>query len=194
MDEIRAFIAIELSTDILRQLENLQARMKQNVPSGLVRWTRPEGIHLTLKFLGEVPADQTEAIADAMRRACAPYTPFSLSVAGVGCFPNPQRPRVVWVGIDEPTGALAGLQRDIERAMKPLGFAPENRAFTPHLTLGRVKGGRRDELEALGTYACSCVVQATAQEVTAVSLMRSDLRPSGAVYTELASAPLVGAR
>ena len=104
MDTVRAFIAIELDPAILETLGVLQARVREDVPPRLVRWTRPAGMHLTLKFLGEVPAGQIEAIAEAMRHACAPHAPFSFVLGGMGCFPNVRRPRVVWVGIDEPSG------------------------------------------------------------------------------------------
>jgi 2'-5' RNA ligase len=160
-------------------------------PPSLVRWTRPEGIHLTLKFLGDVQADWLEDIADALRSACAPHAPFSLSIGGMGVFPNPRRPRVVWIGVDEPTGTLIRLQQDIERAISPLGFPTERRTFSPHLTLGRVKNGRgAAELEALGQYAKQAQVRVGEMEAHAVYLMRSDLRPSGAVYTELAEVAL----
>jgi 2'-5' RNA ligase len=192
MDTIRTFIAIELAPDLLRRIGHLQTRICEDVPSGLVRWVRPEGIHLTLKFLGEVPATQIEAIATGMQSASAPHAPFGLTVQGLGCFPDPRRPRVVWVGVEEPSGALARLQREVERAMTPLGFAPEKRRFSPHLTLGRVKGHKPDELGALGDYVTQAKVQVGEMEVAAVHLIKSELRPAGAVYTALAVAPLVG--
>ena len=190
MDTIRTFIAIELTREILKRLGELRARLQDDVPPGLVRWVKPDGIHLTLKFLGEVPASQVDAISEAMRAACAPHAPFSFAIGGLGCFPNPRRPRVVWVGVDEPSGALASLQGDVVRAMKRLDFAPERRAFSPHLTLGRIKKRSPDALQALGGYISRSAVRVGRQQVTAVSLIRSDLRPSGAVYTELASALL----
>jgi 2'-5' RNA ligase len=191
MENVRSFIAIELSADILRQVSRLQERIKGDMPPGLVRWTRPEGIHLTLKFLGDVQAERLEDIAATLRSACAPYAPFALSVGGMGVFPNPRRPRVVWIGVDEPTGTLTRLQRDVEHAIAPLGFPTERRRFSPHLTLGRVKRGRSvAELEALGQYADQARVWVGEMGVQAVYLMRSDLRPSGAVYTELAEVSL----
>ena len=190
MDTVRAFIAIELDPAILETLGSLQARVRQDVPPKLVRWTRPAGMHLTLKFLDEVPASQIGAIAEAMQGACAPHAPFSFALGGMGCFPNVRRPRVVWVGIDEPSGALSRLQGDVDRAMRPLGFALEKRRFSPHLTLGRVKGRDRGALEALGEYVSRAKVKVGGMEVTAVHLMRSDLLPGGAVYSELAVAQL----
>jgi 2'-5' RNA ligase len=192
MESVRTFIAIELDPDMLAQVSRLQSRLKDDVLPGFVRWVRPEGIHLTLKFLGDVPADKLDDIAEALRTTSAAHAPFSLHIAGMGCFPSPRRPRVVWIGVDEPSGTLERLYYGIERALAPLGFPPEQRRFSPHLTLGRVKRGRSaGELEALGEYVTRARVSIGRMEVTAVYLMRSDLRPSGAVYTELAAAPLV---
>jgi RNA 2',3'-cyclic 3'-phosphodiesterase len=190
MPTIRTFIAIELTTPILESLGDLQARMQRDLPPGLLRWVRPEGIHLTLAFLGDVAVERVDPIAEALAEACAGHAPFTVSVAGMGCFPNVRRPRVVWVGVEEPSGALARLQHDIEQALVPLGFGPEGRAFSPHLTLGRVKGGSREALAALGAYVERAKVRIGEMKVETVHLMRSDLRPSGAVYTALAVVPL----
>lgn len=192
MEMIRAFIAIRLSPAILAALEDVQDRLKQDLPSGLVRWVRPEGIHLTLQFLGDTPAARLEPIAAALAAACAPYAPFHLALQGTGCFPNQRRPRVVWVGVGEPSGALARLQHDVERALAPLGFTPEDRSFTPHLTLGRVKGGDPGALDALGAGIARVRVRAGEMDVRSVHLIQSQLLPGGAVYTSLAEAPLTG--
>ena len=190
MNTVRAFVAIELPPHILTHLENLQSRMKQDVPAGLVRWVKSEGIHLTLQFLGDVPTTQIEAIAAAIQAVCVSYTPFVFHVGGLGCFPNLRRPNVIWVGVDEPGGILPRLQRDIEQSLKPLGFKPEDRKFSPHLTLGRIKGGRPAELQALGEYITHSKVQIGEAQAAAVHLIRSELLPGGAVYTSLAEAPL----
>jgi 2'-5' RNA ligase len=190
MDTIRTFIAIELTAPILEKLGGLQSRMQQDLPPKLLRWVRPAGIHLTLSFLGEIPAEQVDQIAGALRQACAGHAAFGVSIAGMGCFPNARRPRVVWVGVSEPSGALARLHHDVEQALVPLGFRPEARAFSPHLTLGRVKGGGRQAREVLGGYVERATVRVGEMEVAAVHLMRSDLQPGGAVYTALAVVPL----
>ncbi len=194
MEQIRAFIAIELSEDILSAIADLQRQIKKQVPEGTVRWVKPGGIHLTLQFLGDVPAVKINSIAQALTAACAPFHPFSVTVGGLGCFPNAKRPRVTWVGVDEPTGTLAALQKAIERAMVPLGFTPERRAFHPHLTLGRTKRqATRDQAQALGTLITTTQIPFLGQmNVRQVCLIRSDLRPTGAVYTRLAAAPLAG--
>lgn len=190
MEQIRTFIAIELSEEVKAGLVKLQGELKRKGEG--VRWVRPGGIHLTLKFLGDIPADRIKGIAQAVRQACVGLSPFQLIFAGLGCFPNLRRPRVIWVGVEGETETLARLQRAIEGNLKALGFPPEKRGFTPHLTLGRVRrrvGSR--ERRSLGQ-----LVEATAADelgemmVEAVNVMRSDLKPTGAVYTQLASVDL----
>jgi 2'-5' RNA ligase len=192
MEKIRTFIAIELDESIKESLTKLQERLKGQVPQGSVRWVRSEGIHLTLKFLGDVPADQIGQITRALQRSCQGFAPFSLSCGGLGCFPDLKRPRVVWVGIQEETGTLAQLQKAIEENVSPLGYPPEKRKFSPHLTLGRVQ--RRvssGDLRRLGELVGASEIGTLSQmEVRSVNLMRSDLRPSGAVYTRLAEVEL----
>jgi 2'-5' RNA ligase len=191
MESVRTFIAIELDPDVRTQVSKLQSRLKDDVPPGFVRWVRPEGIHLTLKFLGDTPADKLDEIARALQTASASHAPFSLHIAGIGCFPNPRRPRVIWLGVDEPGGTLERLYKAVERALTPLGHPPERRPFSPHLTLGRVKRGHSaTDLEALGEYVTRAKVSIGQMEVTFVHLIRSDLRPTGAIYTSLAKAPL----
>lgn len=194
MEQIRSFIAIELSEDILSAIADLQRRLKNQVPADTVRWVQPNSIHLTLQFLGDVPAGKINPIAQALAAACVPFSPFTITVGGLGCFPDPRRPRVTWVGVEEPTGTLAALQKAVERAMIPLGFKPEQRAFHPHLTLGRTqRRATRDQAQALGTLVSTTQVPVLGQmEARQVCLMRSDLRPTGAVYTRLAAAPLSG--
>jgi len=194
MEKIRTFIAIELDESIKESLTKLQERLKGQVPRGSVRWVRPEGVHLTLKFLGDVPADQIGEITKALERSCQGFAPFSLLCGGLGCFPNLKRPRVMWVGIQEETGTLSQLKEAIEENVAPLGYPPEKRKFSPHLTLGRVQrrvsSGDRHRLgELVGASEIGTLSQ---MQVKSVNLMRSDLRPSGAVYTRLAEVELKG--
>jgi 2'-5' RNA ligase len=194
MEQIRSFIAIELNESINAALTDLQEQLKAKVPRGSVRWVSPEGIHLTLKFLGNVPANRIEEIERALIQACAGVPSFSFSVGGLGCFPNPRRPRVVWVGVQEETGTLARLQRAIENGMEKLGFAPEGRKFDPHLTLGRTqRRASPGDVRRLGQLVEETNIGELGQmEARVVSLIRSDLRPTGAVYTQLAAVGLEG--
>lgn len=192
MEQIRTFIAIELSRELKSSLVRLQERLKRQVPERSVRWVRPDGIHLTLKFLGDVPSPRTASVSQAVETACCGFGPFSIELVGLGCFPNSRRPRVVWVGVREPTGSLARLQKAVESELGRLGFAPESRPFRPHLTLGRVQ--RRvgqDDRQRLGELiASSDAGRLGSMAVSSVDVIRSDLRPGGAVYTTLAHVSL----
>jgi len=188
MAGIRSFVAIELSDEARVALADLQEDLKAQVPSKTVRWARPASIHLTLQFLGEVAPGKVEAIADALRGVCADYAPFTFELKGLGVFPNPDRPRIVWTGIDEPSGTLIALQKGMTQALAPLGFEPEKRAYTPHLTIGRAdrRAGRR-ELTEVGELVTRAEVGTLCQVyVEHITLIKSDLQPSGAVYTPLA--------
>jgi len=188
MAGIRSFVAIELSDEARVALADLQEDLKAQVPSKTVRWARPASIHLTLQFLGEVAPGKVEAIADALRGVCADYAPFTFELKGLGVFPNPDRPRIVWTGIDEPSGTLIALQKGMTQALEPLGFEPEKRAYTPHLTIGRAdrRAGRR-ELTEVGELVTRAEVGTLCQVyVEHITLIKSDLQPSGAVYTPLA--------
>ncbi|MBN1889880.1 MAG: RNA 2',3'-cyclic phosphodiesterase [Thermoflexales bacterium] len=192
MNTIRAFIAIELAQSILTQLSAVQSQCKAALPAGCVRWVRPGGIHLTLKFLGDVPTAQLDTIKAALAEAAGTSPTFSLEVGHLGCFPNLRRPSVVWVGIQEPGGALVRLQCAIESAVARLGYPSEKRPFSPHLTLGRVsRQARPGELRRLGEFVESAVIGRLGQmDVDEVVLIQSVLKPSGAEYTTLARASL----
>jgi RNA 2',3'-cyclic 3'-phosphodiesterase len=184
---MRAFIAIKLPEDVLSELPRVQDRLRQ---SGVeASWVRPGGIHLTLKFLGEVDESQQGEIFDAIRKAAAGISRFRIAVAGAGAFPNSRNARVIWLGITGDLAPLATLHAAIEEVMAGLGFKREDRKFTPHLTLARIRQGRPqsklqtalEEIRDTGLPAF---------EVAGVSFMKSDLLPSGAVYTELGRAEL----
>lgn len=190
----RTFIAIELSEELRDGLDLLQDRLRAQTPRGSVRWVRPEGIHLTLKFLGDTPVEQVEDVKLALAEAAANVGPFRVAVRGLGCFPNARRPRVVWVGLEEPTGALQRLRDAVETHVAPLGFPTERRKFSPHLTLGRVqRRASSSEVREIGErVAASSTGLVGEMEVRAVSYIKSDLRPSGAVYTTLLETGLKG--
>jgi 2'-5' RNA ligase len=192
VEQIRTFVAIELTQGLRDSLSHLQDRLKRRVPERAVRWVRPEAIHLTLKFLGDVPAVRIESISQAVEGACHGFGRFTIEVADLGCFPNARRPRVIWVGVREPRGTLLGLQEAIEGALAELGFKPENRPFKPHLTLGRVqrRAGRSEQQRLGELIAHSEVGLLGRMSVTSLNVMRSELRPGGAVYTALARASL----
>ena len=185
---IRSFVAIELSDSIRHGLLGVVEQMRHRVPRDSVRWTNVSGIHLTLKFLGDVGEDDLPRIKDILSQVGQRHDHFTLAVGGVGCFPNAKRPRVVWVGVDEQTGHLTALQRDVEESLGALGFQPEERGFQPHLTLGRTRRdvSSRDQGRLGETVATAGVGTLGQMHVESFRLMRSDLRPDGAVYSTLA--------
>jgi 2'-5' RNA ligase len=194
MAALRTFIAIELDQELQQNLADLQTRLRRDVPPRAVRWVRPDAIHLTLKFLGDTSLAQVESVKEALARATQEVNPFEFTIGGVGCFPNTHRPRVVWVGLHEPTGALRRLRDAVEAQVAPLGFPTEKRPFHPHLTLGRTqRRASPAEVRALGeTIAASAVGNIDEMSVREVCYIKSDLRPSGAVYTALSRASLGG--
>lgn len=194
METLRLFIAIPLPEPVLRQLAEVQRLLEKQMPAGSVRWVKPEGIHLTLKFLGDTPEGKVPAIRDALTAVARRAAPCSFTVGDLGCFPNLRRPRVIWVGVQEPGGQLALLQEAVEKGMATLGYPREGRPFSPHLTLGRVK----DSVPARDVARIGDIVGATSVgtlgEVRAESfaLIRSILQPTGAEYTPLAEFHLGG--
>ncbi len=194
MDAIRAFIAIELPDAVLAEVGNVEARLKPQMPDDTIRWVKADSIHLTLKFLGQVPSDQLSLIMSSLRTAVAAHAPFTLEVKGAGCFPSIHRPRVVWVGVQEDDHRLHVLQRAVENAIAPLGYPTEIRDFTPHLTLGRLaRDVRQSDQKKIGEVVQAARVGSLGKwEVKQVALIKSDLKPSGAEYSILAQAPLTG--
>jgi 2'-5' RNA ligase len=185
---MRTFVAIELDEPCRAALaEALQAL--RGLPDA-VRWVRPEQLHLTLKFIGDMAQADLAATVEALARAGADVPPFSMAVGGIGGFPAAGRPRVVHVDVREPGGALVRLQQNVETALaEAVGLKKERRRYVPHITLGRVRRQGRcgpvDELaRALETQQFGTV------DVGQFVLMRSDLRPEGAVHTPLGHFPL----
>jgi 2'-5' RNA ligase len=193
MEPIRAFIAIELPSQIKAALSQLQDNLKTS-KSASVKWVDPEGIHLTLKFLGNVDEAEIPALNKALSEAVRGVAPFYLELGEPGAFPSPQAPRVVWIGVGGEIEPLRTLHNNTDRVLTPLGFPSEKRAFSPHLTLGRVReetlpGERRrlgENVAALKTGAKPSF------KVESLSLMRSRLTREGAVYSCLASFALCG--
>jgi 2'-5' RNA ligase len=152
-----------------------------------------DGIHLTLKFVGDTPAASVDAVKEALQEAARGHHAVALTVQGLGCFPTFERPRVLWLGVGGDMHRLRALQADVEKYIAPLGFPTEDRGFSPHLTLARTaQGASRAEAAALGTLAKERDPgrKVAAWQAVSVSLMRSHLRPDGAVYERVAEAPL----
>ncbi len=184
---LRTFIAIKLPNAVTAAISEVQEGMRSHGVK--LRWVKPENVHLTLKFLGDVPKDDIEKIQSLMYDSAAACTPISLFAKGIGVFPGIKRPRVVWVGVSGELEALIGLKSRLEEGLEDLGFEKEKRSFKSHLTLGRVKG--RVEPKQLGDvikkYEGFRSETFCAENVV---LYQSELKPTGAVYTALARVPL----
>lgn len=187
---IRSFIAIKIPPSLGIKLADLP-RQVGGLP-GSIRWVGPDNIHLTLKFLGDILPKQIGPIADCMREAARGIGPLSLSPLGVGAFPNESRPRVIWVGIVEESGALLRMQGELEKRLRRLGFPREGKGFTPHLTVGRVRSSPgRGSSFALVIQALDSAWKGDEDsfQVDRFYLMQSELKPSGAVYSVLEEVP-----
>ena len=182
---IRTFIAFELPPAIISLLREIQHKLKR-LKLG-ARWVRPENIHLTLKFLGDIQPGDVERIGVAMADAVSEFGPIALAVRGIGVFPGIKRPRVIWVGIGGDTQALFALQTRLEENLVPLGFPREKRAFKAHLTLGRIKHAGNPEIIRQMTDEFTDL---RSEDIILKQLIlyKSDLKPSGAVYSQLKQA------
>ena len=183
---MRTFIAIEIPAPVKTALAQLQAELRQTGAD--VGWTNPENIHLTLRFLGEVE----EARLPELKRLCAEIaaqcSSFSLRVKDTGYFPNAKQPRVLWAGLAGEVSLAQELQQRLEAGLTALGFAPEDKRFKPHLTIGRVKSGKnlRQLVAKLEMYSLPELSFAVGEIV----LLKSELHPAGARYTPLVKAAL----
>lgn len=187
--DIRSFLAFEQPPEIRETLVRVSAELRKG---GLdVRWVKPENIHLTVHFLGNVRDEDLETLEGPLQKLCLTYGPFPISLKGMGCFPNNRNPRVIWIGLEGDLERMSRFRDALQAALKPLEFRVEDRAFRPHLTLGRFRGGARGgELDrTLDRYR---ELASPASVLRELILFRSDLRPTGSVYTRLRAWPLTG--
>src|ERR1044071_1249338 len=190
MSLLRAFIAVELPLEIRKTVCTATSKL-QNEIGALVRWVPIENMHLTLKFLGDVSPSNVELLSQMLRAEMELFNCFDLRLNGLGSFPNLKRPRVLYIGIQAPA-ALEALQRGIESASNRLGYGSEEPGFSPHLTIGRVK----QNITATEQQTIRHALESTkidllgTARVNSVELFKSDLRPTGSVYTRLYSASL----
>lgn len=179
---MRSFIAIELPETLKKALAEFQQELEKCCPD--VRWAKPNNIHLTLKFLGNIEEDKADIIAAKIKGICKGHSGFKLGISGTGVFPNSRSPRVLWAGINL-NDEIKTLQAEIEEAMAFLGFEREKRRFSPHLTLGRFRSsrGKQAVLDKMDSYRENIF---GIMDVNSVLLMRSDLGPRGAKHTKIA--------
>jgi 2'-5' RNA ligase len=178
--KLRAFLAVELGADIRAALVRLKRELAARAPK--VRWVRDEGLHATIKFLGSVAPAQLDAIREALTPVAGAFAPIGVSVRGLGVFPSPKRPRVVWVGLR--SDRLARLAEAVELALEPLGFPREGRPFNAHVTLGRIDAPQAWAPlgEALEVHGNDDLGSSRIRELIA---FRSQLQRGGAVYSRL---------
>ena len=190
-DSIRTFIAIDVPPDAKEALATLTQTLKARGLSG-VRWVNPIGIHLTLKFLGNIPTTTVPRLLTALEAASHSHPPFNLSLGAFGVFPNPNNPRVLWVGLNGDLAPLAQIQASVEEHCCALGLDPDRRPFTPHLTLGRVRRSLPTSQRDLVHTALQAETNARSIEwpVQEIHLIHSTLTPQGAIYRSLGAIPL----
>ena len=188
----RTFIALEMNTDLQRHLAGVIRQVAQALPG--IRWVDPASIHLTLAFLGDLDDEQLALATEAAEHAVRQVPPFSYRLARLGAFGSPQQPRVVWMGIDEPSGMLVRLHRALNRELRQRRFEVERRPFSPHLTLARIKSPLApDELQRLQALLAGKqqgLTSPVAYPATQLAVMKSELLPGGARYTCLQAYPM----
>jgi 2'-5' RNA ligase len=189
MSKIRSFLAIELPPTIAKGIERVQQDLKQSRAD--VKWVEPSRIHLTLKFFGNIDEEACDEIMDAVGEAASEVKPFGLAVKGLGAFPNMRNPRVIWVAVEDGGGMLNPLQGAVEERLQARGYPREERRFKPHLTLGRVRSGR-GKPELLERMENRFEADLGEFRVERLVLFKSDLRPTGPIYTELRALKLGG--
>jgi 2'-5' RNA ligase len=204
---IRTFVAVELEPELRLAIGRMQDQLKERLKADLrekastvrLQWVRPESIHLTVKFLGDIDEQQVESICRGLAQAVSGLPPFSLVVQEIGVFPNIRAPRVLWVGLASQPDQFAQLESlkrlagEVDRALHGLGFPLETRPFSPHLTLARIKERPHEVGKTLSEKLMPLANPLGTLHVGSVALMKSDLRPSGSVYTRLCESPLTPA-
>jgi len=188
--EIRSFIALELPSEVKGFLAKVTEDLKKTGAD--VKWVRPEGMHLTLKFLGEIPAPSVPAIREQLSPEFARQKPFELHVSGLGAFPDLKRPRVVWAGLKDPLNLIGPLATRVDGLLEPLGFRREKRPFNAHLTLGRVRSLKKST-ELVDSLRQAFDLSGPTFPVDHAVLFRSILRPTGAEYHSLCRFNFAGA-
>jgi 2'-5' RNA ligase len=181
---IRSFIAIQLNKEIKEELKNIQDELKNlNLD---VKWVEINNIHLTLKFLGNVELDDLEKIKSVLKNISLLFKPFEINLSDLSVFPKVDFPRVIWVGLNQGKKELSALTAALEEELKKLGIPAEEREFTPHLTLGRVRSSKNKD--KLKTYLNSSTPNfRKSQKIKEITLFQSELKPQGPTYTVLAS-------
>ena len=188
MEKVRSFIAVNLNSDIKEHLTSLQENL--NVPEAKIKWVEKDNLHLTMKFLGYISLEQTELIKSELKEIASRYSPFIIRLSSnIGVFPTYKMPRIIWVGIKEGISELKELYNSIENKLSNKGFPREDKDFSGHITIGRVKfiKDKANFIQILKRIE----VNNFTQEVGSIDLMESKLTPSGPIYNITAKYPLL---
>lgn len=188
MEKVRSFIAVNLNPEIKEYLTSLQANL--NVPETRIKWVEKNNLHLTMKFLGYISLEQTELIKSILKEITSRYSPFIIKLSSnIGIFPTYKMPRIIWVGIKEGINELKELYNSIENNLFNKGFPREDKDFSGHITIGRVKSikNKANFIQILKIVK----INNLSQEVSSIDLMESKLTPSGPIYNITAKFPLL---
>lgn len=180
-EEWRSFCAIELGDGVRAQLQRHAERLREAVPEASASWSKPENVHLTLKFFGNVPKEKLTRISNAATRVAGEFSPFQIRIGGTGVFPRRSRPQVLWIGVEDSSGRLSDLQQQLEEEFAREGFPKENRGYQPHLTIARLR--RPEDARQLAEAHIQRKFDFLEIRVSKFVLFRSQLSPKGSVYT-----------
>jgi len=184
--DIRCFIAVNLPVELKMAIGNVIAPLKKSGAD--VKWVNVENIHLTLKFLGNTDESLIPDITETLSKKLSHYKAFYITIAGVGCFPSEKRPKVIWIGMED-SAVLRNIWNDVDTTLSGFGFLPEGRSYSPHLTVGRVRSMKKVN-ELMNLFVDFRNSDFGRIEVSAIHIMKSELKPAGAEYTSLGRIPL----
>ena len=187
-EDWRVFCAIELPAEVRGRLEDHMWRLRKEVPDAAASWSRVENIHLTLKFFGNVEVARIQKISEAAERAVKEFSMFQIGVGGTGVFPRPSRPQVLWIGVIDQAGQLGALQEKFENECAAEGFPKEDRAYTPHLTIARLR--KPEGARHLADAHVQMKFERIEVRVKEIVLFRSELSPKGSKYSVISTADL----
>ena len=190
--EIRSFLAFELPEGIKKTVARISGEIRHSDLDA--RWVKPENIHLTVVFMGNINSDDLGRLTAEVEDVCSGYGIFDIALKGMGCFPNRHRPRVLWMGLDGNLDRMSRFRDDLQESLKAFGIKGERRGFKPHLTLARFRSMRKTGSELEDILKVYEALESTFESVSELFLFKSELKPGGAVYTKLKSWPLSGGK
>jgi len=188
--KIRSFVAVEFPSSIQDAIISQTTNLRKLYPNHIIRWVKPGNIHLTLKFLGDITQSNLEFIARSLAHEAKKVKPFSISFTNLGIFPNPKKPKIIWIGVNSPS-ILGEFQSKIEALTSRHGIPIEQRRFSPHITLGRISDSNSlDTIENLIIEISSINVSTLdTVNISAIKIFKSDLKPDGPIYTAIYNIP-----